>query len=70
MWRQDAEAEMETEEGAGGAGYPPPHFTGAVIATTESDTRHRRDYVKEAAALVGGPASAGPAMAEDGHGDT
>ena len=42
--RQDAET--ETEEGDGGAGYPPAHFTGAVEPTTESDARQRREYGK------------------------
>ena len=43
MGRQDteAEAETETEEVAGSAGYPSAHFTGAVIATTESDMHQR-----------------------------
>ena len=70
--RQEAEAETETEteEGAGGAGYPPAHFPSAARATPESDTHQRREYGKEAAALVGGPSSAGPAPAEDSHGAT
>ena len=61
---------METEKGAGGAGYLPARFTGAAMATTESNTCQHRMYGKEAAVLVGGPASAGPALAEDGHGAT
>ena len=62
---------METEEGAGGAGYPPAHSTSAAEATTESDARQRCEYGKEAtAASVGGPVSAGPAPTEDGHGST
>ena len=62
---------METAEGAGGAGHPPKHSIEAAIATTESDTHPRREYGKEASeALVRGQASAGPALAEDGHGTT
>ena len=56
------------EEKASGAGYPPAHFTGAAMATTKSDTCQRPEYGKEAAALVGGQASRGPAPAKDGHG--
>ena len=68
MGRQDAET--ETEEGAGGAGYPQAHFTVAAEATTESGACQRREYGKEAAALVGGPASVGPVSAKDDHGAT
>ena len=69
MTEQDAE--RDTAEGAGGAGYPPAHSTGAAEATTKSDTSQRREYGKEAtAASVGGPASAGPEPVEDDHGAT
>ena len=62
---------METVAGAGGAVYPPEHFDGADGTTTENSKHLRREYDKVVLeALVGGEASAGPAPAEDGYGDT
>ena len=68
---ETTDAEMEAEEGAGGAGHQPKHSTDVAAATSESDTHPCREYGKEASeASVGGQASAGPAPAEDGHGAT
>ena len=66
--RQDAET--ETEEGAGGAGYLPAHSTCAAEGTTKSDALQHCEYGKKAAVLVGGPDSAGPAPDKDGYGTT
>ena len=62
---------METAAGASGAWYLPEHSTDAAAATTENGMHPGREYDKVALeALVGGQASAGPAPAEDGYGDT
>ena len=62
---------MEMAEGAGGAEHPPEHSTDAAAATNENGMHPRREYDKVASeGSVGGQASAGPAPAEDGHGDT
>ena len=60
---------METVEGTVGVGHPPKHSTEAAAATTENGMHPRREYNKVVSeALVGGQASAGPALEEDGHG--
>ena len=49
------DAEVETAEGADGAGHLPEHSTGAAEATTKNGKHPRRDYDQEASeALVGG----------------
>ena len=62
---------IETATGAGGAEYPPKHFSGAAGTTNENDMHTRREYDKVALeALARGKASAGPAAGEDSHGAT
>ena len=57
--------------GDGGAGYPPEHFDGAYGARSEHGALARREYDLLASEMSErGPASAGPAAREDGHGAT
>ena len=62
---------MKTAAGDGGAGYLPKYFDSADGATNENGKHHHREYNQVALeALEIGPASAGPAAGEDGHGAT
>ena len=62
---------METAAGDGGVGHPPKHFDVSDGATIENGKQQRREYdnvMSEASER--GPASAGPAEGEYGHGAT
>ena len=62
---------MEMVAVDGGAGHPPEHFDGADGARSEHGTLARREYnLLTSEASERGPARAGPAAGEDGHGAT
>ena len=63
------DAAMETAEGDGGTGHLPEHFDSADGATIENGKHPRREYDNVASeASERGPASAGHAEGEEGHG--